>query len=80
MLIATSTGLPHGANVVAIKHVLHRIHAKKSIVVRAVMAMEVVISILKFQEAHVGFGSLPSNCRSPHWIVLSIMAVSTLCD
>jgi hypothetical protein len=74
----TSTSFPHRANIIAIKHVLHRIYSQKTIIVWAVMTMEVVISILKLQESHISFRSLPANCGAFHRVVLCIMAASTL--
>jgi hypothetical protein len=74
----TSTSFPHRANIVAIKHVLHRIYSQKTIIVWAVMAMEVVISILKFEESHVRLRSLPANGGALDRVVLCIMAASTL--
>ena len=74
----TSTSFPHRANIVAIKHVLHRIYSQKTIIVWAVMTMEVVISILKLQESHISLRSLPANGGAFHRVVLCIMAASTL--
>lgn len=61
MLVATSTRPLHGPSIVAVKHMLHRVDAQKSIVARRVVTMEVIISILDVQERHVGLGSLPAN-------------------
>jgi hypothetical protein len=74
----TSTSFPHRANIVAIKHVLHRIYSQKTIIVWAVMTMEVVISILKLEESHISLRSLPANGGAFHRVVLCIMAASTL--
>merc|ERR1719331_3699261 len=74
----TSTSFPHRANIIAIEHVLHRIYSQKTIIVWAVMAMEVVISILKFEESHVRLRSLPANGGALDRVVLCIMAASTL--
>jgi hypothetical protein len=46
MFVTAATRPPHGPNIVAVKHVLHCINAKKTIVVWGVVAMEVVICIL----------------------------------
>lgn len=74
----TSTSFPHRANIIAIKHVLHRIYSQKTIIVWAVMTMEVVISILKLQESHISLRSLPANAGAFYWVVLCIMSASTL--
>merc|ERR1719331_3240418 len=73
----TSTSFPHRANIIAIEHVLHRIYSQKTIIVWAVMTMEVVISILKFEESHVRLRSLPANGGALDRVVLCIMAAST---
>lgn len=77
MFVATTTRLPHGTNVVAVKHVLHRVYAEESSVARAVVAMEAVIGILQLQEGDVGLGSLPANGRTAHWVVFCILSIST---
>jgi flagellar biosynthesis protein FliP len=78
MLVTTATRSLHGADVVTIKHVLHRIHTKKAIVIRAVVTVEVIIGVLEIQERHVGFGSCPPNRASTHRIIQSIVTVTSL--
>lgn len=80
MLVSTATCPPHGPNIIAIKHVLHGVHAQKTIVVRAVMAMEIIISVLELQESHVRLRLIPSYCEALDWIVQSIVSVPTLSD
>jgi len=59
--VATTTCPAHGANVIAIKHVLHCVHAEKSVVVRTVVAMEVIIGIFQLEESHIGLVASPAN-------------------
>lgn len=80
MPIPTPTSPAHGANVVAIKHMLHRIYTQETIVVWTVVTVKIVICIFKLQESHVLFLTGPTNRGALDWIVQSIEPVSTLLD
>jgi hypothetical protein len=62
VLVATAAGPPHRSNVIAVEHVLHSVNTKKAVIIWAVMAMKIIISILNVQECPIRLRIIPANC------------------
>lgn len=78
MLVATTTKLLHGPRIIALIHMLHREHSEEAGVAWAVMTIKAIIMVRSLQERKFGFTTCPTHFFTKDWIVLGIVAMTSL--